>query len=187
MSPDDTDSGRSRRTVLRTAGAATGLSLLAGGPLVGAADAVQEEGEARVAMITVQDLEAFEFDAPLLWVDAGTDVTWVNESGSHSSTAYAPENDKPGRVPEGAAAWDSGVLSEQGATFTHTFDTDGVYDYYCTPHEGLGMVARLVVGAPDFGAQPALDPPQDDIPSGAADVIEALNTLTRTMFGLEQG
>lgn len=139
-------------------------------------------------MATVQDLEAYQFRSPLVWVDSGTDVTWVNESGSHSSTAYAPANgDKPRRVPEGAPAWDSGVLSEQGATFTQTFDTDGVYDYYCTPHESLGMVGRVVVGSPDFQNQAALDSPQGGLPAPAQDMLTALNTLTRTVFGLEDG
>ncbi|WP_288142903.1 plastocyanin/azurin family copper-binding protein [Mesorhizobium sp.] len=28
------------------------------------------------------------------------------------------------------------------------FEEDGVYDYYCVPHEHAGMVGRIVIGNP---------------------------------------
>src|SRR5262252_3660017 len=43
--------------------------------------------------------------------------------------------------------WDSGILN-QGATFTHTFNSVGTFSYYCTPHGGCcGMVGTVVVVA----------------------------------------
>ena len=129
---------------------------------------------------------AFEFRTPLIWVDSGTTVTWVLESGHHSSTAYAPQNDKPRRIPEQADAWDSGILSQEGKTFTHTFDVEGVYDYYCLPHETVGMIGRVIVGTPNFQTQPALEPPQQSLHTSEQDMIEALNALTRSMFQVEE-
>jgi hypothetical protein len=42
--------------------------------------------------------------------------------------------------------WDSGYLVHPRDYFDVTLTVPGVYDYYCTPHEGAGMVGRIVVG-----------------------------------------
>lgn len=90
----------------------------------------------------------YYFDPIGLHVEPGTTVTWMNETGAHSSTAYSEDNGKTQMIPDGAESWDSGIISSSGATFQHTFETEGTYNYYCTPHESLGMVARIVVGEP---------------------------------------
>ncbi|MDS0473948.1 plastocyanin/azurin family copper-binding protein [Natrinema sp. 1APR25-10V2] len=145
------------------------------------ADALQQQEDERIGMVTVDS--AYLFTAPVQWLEPGTTLTWVNESGSHSTTAYASANDRPDRIPANAEAWDSGVLTEEGATFEHTFDEEGVYDYYCTPHESLGMVARLVVGTPNIENSPALAEPQSSLPDTAQEIIRGLNTLTVPMVG----
>ncbi|WP_336343360.1 plastocyanin/azurin family copper-binding protein [Halalkalicoccus ordinarius] len=33
-----------------------------------------------------------------------------------------------------------------GHTFEHTFDSPGVYKYYCTPHVAMGMKGAIFVG-----------------------------------------
>jgi hypothetical protein len=67
----------------------------------------------------------------------------------HTTTAYHPKNDHHSlRIPEGAAAWDSGFLVKPGEHFDVTFTVEGVYDYYCMPHEQAGMVGRIIVGRP---------------------------------------
>ena len=33
----------------------------------------------------------------------------------------------------------------QGGEVRHTFETPGIYNYYCRPHAGLGMVGTIVV------------------------------------------
>ena len=54
-----------------------------------------------------------------------------------------------------AKPWDSGVLLAEdptrAATFEHVFTVQGVYDYFCKPHERAGMVGRIVVGDPGDG------------------------------------
>lgn len=56
----------------------------------------------------------------VVWVEIGGAVMWVNESGAHSATAYHPDNqNKPQRVADNARSWDSGLVSEQNAEFTH--------------------------------------------------------------------
>ena len=43
--------------------------------------------------------------------------------------------------------WDSKYLLP-GKVFEIELTVEGVYDYFCTPHEAAGMVGRLIVGKP---------------------------------------
>jgi len=92
----------------------------------------------------------FVFSPAVVWVESGATVTFEDVSGSHSVTAYHSENDKPGRTPPGVEPFDSGVM-EEGDSFEHTFETSGTHNYFCSPHEGLGMVGLVVVDAPQGG------------------------------------
>ncbi|SFG95867.1 Plastocyanin [Halopelagius inordinatus] len=136
---------------------------------------------AEVRMITEDG--GYHFEPHVVRVNVGGTVTWHNESGSHSTTAYHPDNDQPQLVPDGAAAWDSGILSEQGATFEHTFETEGVYHYYCTPHESLGMIGSVIVGEPDPHEQVALEDPPADKPERVREKLEELNGMVSTALG----
>ena len=136
---------------------------------------------AEVNMIT-EDGD-YHFEPHVVRVNVGGTVTWHNESGSHSTTAYHSDNDQPQLVPDGAASWDSGIVSEQGATFEHTFETEGVYHYYCTPHETLGMIGSVIVGEPDPHEQVALEDPPADKPDQVREKLEELNGMIRTALG----
>jgi plastocyanin len=116
----------------------------------------------------------FVFSPAVAWVESGSTVTFEDISGSHSVTAYHSGNDKPNRVPSGAEAFDSGVMSE-GDTFEHTVSETGVYNYYCTPHEGLGMVGLVVVEEPAGG--PGTEPPENLESSSAAENLSRLLEL----------
>lgn len=137
--------------------------------------------EAEVAMTTTESGDHFE--PHVVWIEKGGRVNWVNESGSHSTTAYHPDNDEPQLVPDGAIAWDSGVLSEQKATFDRTFETEGVYHYCCAPHETAGMIGSVIVGNPDAHGQPALEEPPADKPERAREKIEELNAMCNEALG----
>ncbi len=132
-----------------------------------------EDVPSEVAMIT--DGSDYLFDPIGLYVEPGEEITWVNDSGSHSSTAYVEGNSSASvtRIPEEAEGWDSGTLSEEGATFSHTFEVEGTYDYFCIPHKTLGMVARIVVGEPS-GLEG--DPPDGLVPSEQRIVEEGVVT-----------
>ncbi|WP_058365362.1 plastocyanin/azurin family copper-binding protein [Haloparvum sedimenti] len=136
---------------------------------------------AEVNMITEDG--GYHFEPHVVRVNVGGTVTWHNESGSHSTTAYHSDNDQPQLVPDGAAAWDSGIVSEQGATFEHTFETEGVYHYYCTPHESLGMIGSVIVGEPDPHEQVALEDPPADKPERVREKLEELNGMVSTALG----
>ena len=89
------------------------------------------------------------FDPIGLYVEPGTTVRWIVRENVHTTTAYHPRNDHhPLRIPESAVPWDSGYLVHSGDHFDVTFSVPGVYDYYCMPHEAVGMVGRIVVAKP---------------------------------------
>jgi plastocyanin len=136
---------------------------------------------AEANMVSRDDGEHFE--PHVVRVTKGGTVRWTNESGTHSTTAYSQANDKVQLMPDGATAWDSGILTEKGATFEHTFETEGVYHYYCTPHESLGMIGSVIVGEPDAHGQPALEEPPEDMPDRVREKIKELNAMCNEALG----
>lgn len=135
---------------------------------------------AEVAMVSE---DGHHFEPHLVWIEAGGTVTWTLESGAHTTTAYHADADRPQRIPDGAAGWDSGTIAEAGRTYERTFEDEGVYDYFCRPHEGMGMVGSVVVGEPDPHEQPGLEPPQETLPEAARTVLEELNEAANEALG----
>lgn len=124
------------------------------------------------------------FHPHVAWVEVGGTVTWTLDSGVHTTAAYHPDNgDRPQRIPDGADPWDSGTVAEEGATFEVTFDTEGVYDYYCAPHEATGMLGSVIVGEPDAHDQPGLAEPQSGLPDGAQSKLTELNEMVNKKLG----
>lgn len=130
-----------------------------------------------VAMETTD--EGRHFAPHVVRVTEGGTVTFRLESGAHSTTAYHPDNGDPRLVPDGAASWDSGVRSETGAEFEQTFETPGVYHYYCQPHRSSGMVGSVVVGDPDPAGQAALGDPPESLSAAERSKIQELNGTVR--------
>ena len=102
-------------------------------PAPAAPAAAAAPGEAAVAIVD------FAFEPATLSVEAGTTVVWTN-------TGQAPH------TVTGSFA-DSGTL-DAGATFRHTFDQEGAFDYVCSFHPQ--MVGQIQVGPAAAGA-PAAD------------------------------
>ena len=121
-----------------------------------------EGGSTTVLMVT--EWSEYYFDPIGLFVEPGETVTFEIDSGSPSSTAYQKSNGPASvtRIPDGAEAWVSGVLSAEDATSELTFDTTGTYDYFCTLHKTLGMVGRIVVGE-SGGSTDGSMPPDGDV------------------------
>jgi len=102
-----------------------------------------------IRMRSLEDGGRVGFDPIGLYVRPGTTIRWIIESDVHTTTAYHPANDAhPLRIPRRATPWDSGYLVNPGDAFEVTLAIEGVYDYFCTPHELAGMVGRIVVGRP---------------------------------------
>lgn len=121
----------------------------------------EERRVVEVRMITSADGAQVYFDPVGIHLRPGDSVRWIQVNGYHSVAAYHPANgNRELRIPEEAEPWDSDILLGQypnnGASFEHTFTVEGVYDYFCLPHEAAGMVGRIVVGKP--GSGPATRP-----------------------------
>ncbi|WP_435064583.1 cupredoxin domain-containing protein [Halobaculum sp. EA56] len=130
---------------------ATPESAPPGADMLGGPESLQSSASVNALTLeSDQGAGQFVFSPAVVWVQSGTTVTWNVKQGSHSITAYHPDNGAPLRVPEAASAFDSGVLSS-GQTFEHTFETPGVYNYYCTPHRSFGMVGLVIVDGPRGG------------------------------------
>jgi plastocyanin len=87
--------------------------------------------------VTVGPNGSLVFSPSSITIHPGDQVQWTWGSSGHSTTSGSPGQ------PNGI--WDSGI-SNQGATFTHTFNSAGTFPYYCTPHGGCcGMVGTVTV------------------------------------------
>lgn len=80
---------------------------------------------------------AFGFGPAAIHVDNGATVEfeWTGEGGGHNV------------VQDDGDTLDSGeATSSSGVNYEHTFEEDGIYNYYCSPHEAQGMKGSIVVG-----------------------------------------
>jgi plastocyanin len=104
----------------------------------------QSQGQVHIVkMVTTKDGKNF-FDPAELTIKVGDTVRWVNECEegvpcTHSAQAY------PDKIPAGAEAFDSTLLTAQGQTYEYTFTVPGEYEYFCLPHEALGMKGKIIV------------------------------------------
>lgn len=135
-----------RRAFLRRTG---GVAVAVG--LAGCGRGSADSGEYDVGMTTRR------FEPATVEVPPGTTVRWKNTS-SHAHTITAYED----RLPDGAEFWSTGDFDSQdaaedgwldgnegalyeGDSYEHAFETVGTYNYFCIPHESMGMVGAVVV------------------------------------------
>jgi plastocyanin len=93
----------------------------------------------------VVDMVGTQFSPETITVRAGETVTWRNTSNfAHTVTADPARAPDIVQLPPGAQPFDSGTI-QPGDQFQYTFSTPGEYRYVCLPHEGVGMIAYVVV------------------------------------------
>jgi plastocyanin len=157
----------SRRNVMKALGAGTALSAMGGSvsaqsngdsnsvrPRFGYAATTSEEPpvepDHEIKLHVRPPREAnnppeFLFEPTGLFVQSGDIVQFTTRQDVHTISSYHPNFHYKQRIP-----WDSPAISSPvvwpDTYFLYQFDTPGVYDLMCLPHESLGMVARLVVG-----------------------------------------
>jgi pseudoazurin len=68
-------------------------------------------------------------------IDVGDTITWVPTSKGHNVEFKA-----------GPTSWKAPKKSKNSKEVAITFDTPGIYYYWCTPHKGMGMIGLVVVG-----------------------------------------
>lgn len=76
------------------------------------------------------------FYPAILKIAPGDTVKFISKSKGHNT-----QSDKKA-IPEGVTNWKSKISKD----FEITFDKDGTYSYFCTPHRGMGMVGLILVG-----------------------------------------
>jgi len=81
---------------------------------------------------------AYGFGPAAVHVDNGATVQfeWTGEGGGHNVKSA-----DSGPLDSGSA------VSSSGVNYEHTFESDGIYNYVCVPHESLGMKGSVVVGS----------------------------------------
>lgn len=75
-------------------------------------------------------------------IDVGQTVRWINTGGFHNV------NGDQATYPNNPESFGNGASSTDAWTYDYTFFVEGVYDYQCDPHIGLGMVGKITVGTP---------------------------------------
>jgi plastocyanin len=112
-------------------------------------DFYSSAASAATVTVTVGN-NCFCFSPATVTIHPGDTVRWTWSSSGHSSTSGSPGS------PNGI--WDSGIIN-QGAVFTHTFNTVGSFPYYCTVHGGCcGMLGTVTVANPSPTPTPTPTP-----------------------------
>lgn len=95
--------------------------------------------ESSSSVVEVHLTSGFAFSPADVTIEPGTTVRWVNDvSVFHTIT------------PDGHTEWSRATVNTAGDEFTHTFDTEGDFPYYCEPHggpNGQGMSGSITVQA----------------------------------------
>jgi len=124
------------------------------------------------------------FEPAELEIQPGTTVRWVWDSDNHNVVA---ESTPEGADWSGTEGGDSETYNT-GHEYSHTFEVEGDYEYYCTPHQSAGMVGTITVSADAGGggsAGPAI--PSSAKTLGVATTAAMVFTLGLAYFFLKYG
>jgi plastocyanin len=111
-------------------------------------------GTVHEVQMVVTDAGEYRYIPDALTIKAGDTVRWINVSGGPHNVQF-----KAGQVPDGAEAvlnaamanrmgsMNGGLIMAPNAVYEIDFTGApvGQYDYVCTPHVMLGMVATLTI------------------------------------------
>ena len=104
----------------------------------------QQQSARRAAVVQI---ETDGFQPAKVTVAPGQAVEWKNDTGDPHTVTLVPDKalvKSDASLPRNAQPFDSGTISA-GMTFTHAFTAPGIYRYFCTLHEGNGMVGEVIV------------------------------------------
>src|ERR1044072_8054212 len=113
-------------------------------------------------IVDVQVGPAFAFDPSTVNINVGDTVRWTWAGSGHSVTSGPPcEADSQYCSPDDQACA-SGILSNTGTVYTHTFAEPVVYSYFCAAHCTFGMTGVVNVSG---GCAPSCWSAGPDLPS----------------------
>ncbi|GAB3032146.1 cupredoxin domain-containing protein [Natronobiforma cellulositropha] len=142
-------------------------------------EATDEEGADEPAAGETETVAVVDYayepgtDSPHV-IAPGTTVEWIWETDNHNIVvdAQPDEADWPGHEP----------IENTGFEYEYTFEVEGDYEYHCTPHIGLGMVASITVtDDPDAAAG---EGPIDLVPPSAMLLVVATTVSLVAVLGL---
>lgn len=81
------------------------------------------------------------FQSPLLMINVGDTVVWTNKDSMPHTVTSDSGNELDSSTLSGATG---GYYPKSGGSYSHTFTTEGTYDYHCSVHPG--MKGEIVVG-----------------------------------------
>lgn len=74
------------------------------------------------------------FEPSNVTVSPGTTIRWINDSAVfHTIT------------PDGHNQWARQEMEDEGQTFEQVLQNTGDFDYFCEPHQGVGMTGTITV------------------------------------------
>jgi plastocyanin len=131
-----------------------------------------------------------EFDPAELFIAPGTTVTFEWTSDGHNIVVDSQPDD---------ANWEGHEpIENEGFTHEHTFEALGDYEYYCAPHQSLGMEGTITVN--EEGQDPAaggegggeVDPEELGVPFqahfvGIATILAIFVSLVFSFYALKYG
>ncbi|ADQ68609.1 plastocyanin (plasmid) [Halogeometricum borinquense DSM 11551] len=181
-----TSNGVPRREFAGTVVGAAALSAATG-------TAAAQEGQQH----TVEMTDGLVFEPDAITIAPGDTVVWENVGSiGHSVTAY--EDD----IPEGADYFASGGFDSEdaarsaysagdpesgdiagGESYEHTFETEGTFEYFCIPHETVGMVGSVTV-TPGGAAEENGGPAAPQVPDSAKTLAIATTIALTSVVGL---
>ena len=142
-------------------------------------------GSGQTKEVVVGPGGSLTFEPAELEILPGTTVNFVWESDNHNIVVESQ--------PDGAS-WEGTPGSETktydtGYTYSHTFQTEGSYAYFCQPHKQAGMEASIEVSADAGGGGGDTGPavPNSAKTLGVATVFAMMATLTLAFFFLKYG
>ena len=189
----DGEAGLSRRSFISGAAASVGAAAGAGAAGTGATSSARAQ-EGSPTPIDMTDQLVFDPDETA--VTPRTTVVWENVGNiGHSVTAYE------GEIPEEASYFASGGFEAEdaarsaysagdpergdvvgGESFEHTFEVEGTYEYFCIPHESVGMLGTIEVSADAGATEGASGPVIPQVPDLAKTIGIAVSaTLIATV------
>ena len=138
---------------VRSALVAIGVGVLSIAAHTGTANAADRSHGSKGEQVAAADADAvvkltsnLKFDPATVTITVGDTVEWRNVSGfGHTVTADPDAAADPGHValPDGAGTFNKSLGGD--GTYRRTFEKPGVYKYVCLPHEGAGMLGKVVV------------------------------------------
>ena len=79
------------------------------------------------------DMQKKSYSVEVAKIDVGDTITWMPKFKGHNVEIVASPNELK-------------FKSKNNKETSLTFDTPGIYYYWCTPHKSMGMIGLVVVG-----------------------------------------